>query len=241
LCFKVSDARLILQDQHDEGSGRGTRLHYRIVEPTRLLAYAQRLQAIAQAGIAYANNHYDLERYEAIRVVSVSLLQELTDEPYEKIVRVFASETGYPTPKVDVRAVVFRERNEMLFVKEKIDQGRWTLPGGWADIGYSPNEVAIKETQEETGLLVKPVRLLALLDKRKHAHPPQPWYVYKLFIQCEIEGGELIRDTPETADARWFRLEEFPVRELSSDRVTESQLRALFKFADNPDLPALCD
>jgi ADP-ribose pyrophosphatase YjhB (NUDIX family) len=211
------------------------------MESTELLRYAQRLQAIAQAGIAYPTTPYDLERYQEIRSLSVKLLQELTDEPFEKIVRVFASETGYQTPKVDVRAVLFQGENEILLVQEKIDQNKWTLPGGWADVGYTPYEVAVKEAQEETGLLVRPVRLLALLDKREHPHPPQPWYVYKVFIQCEIEGGELQQDTAETVGARWFRRDELSSIELSTDRVTVSQLEAVFPFAVNPNLPALCE
>lgn len=211
------------------------------MESTQLLIYAQRLQAIAQAGIAYATTAYDLERYEEIRVVSVKLLQELTDEPYEKIIRIFASETGYQTPKVDVRAVLFRGDDQILLVREKSDHGRWTLPGGWADIGYTPFEVAVKEAQEETGLLVRAVRLLALYDKRKHSHPPQAWYVYKLFIHCEIQGGQLVQETSETAGAQWFTLEELAAIELSADRVTESQLASLFEFAKNPKLSALCD
>ena len=211
------------------------------MQPGKLLIAAQRLQAIAQAGIAYATTAYDLERYEEIRAISVDLLQELTDEPYEKIMRVFASETGYQTPKVDVRAVMFREGNQVLLVKEKSDQDRWTLPGGWADIGYSPFEVAAKEAQEETGLHVRPLRLLALFDKRRHPHPPQPWYIYKAFIHCEIEGGELLQETTETAGARWFTPDELPAIKLSTDRVTESQLTTLFSFAENPELPTLCD
>jgi ADP-ribose pyrophosphatase YjhB (NUDIX family) len=208
---------------------------------TRLLQYAKTLQAIAQAGLAYPSSPYDVERYDAIRALSVKLLQELTDESYEKIVRVFASETGYQTPKVDIRAVLFRNTNEILLVKETIDHGRWTVPGGWADVGYTPFEVAAKEAQEETGLIVHPVRLLALFDKRKHPHPPQPWYVYKLFIHCEVTGGELQQETAETAGARWFRQEELAAIELSTDRVTLSQIEALFPFAQNPHLPALCD
>src|ERR1700691_5267 len=98
-----------------------------LMDSNRLLMHAQRLQAIAQAGIAYGTSEYDLERYEEIRGISVDFLQELTDEPREKIIRTFASETGYQTPKVDVRAVLFRGDNEILLVKEKNDQGRWTL------------------------------------------------------------------------------------------------------------------
>ena len=211
------------------------------MKATELLTYAQRLQAISQAGLAYATSPYDLERYQEVRMLSARLLQSITDESFEKIIRVFASESGYQTPKVDVRAVIFRGVDELLLVKEKIDKGRWTLPGGWADVGYTPFEVAAKETLEETGLVVRPVRLLALLDKRLHAHPAQPWYVYKAFIRCEIEGGTLAQDTTETAGARWFRKDDLSALELSTDRVTESQLLSLFSFAEQPDLPALCD
>ena len=208
---------------------------------TQLLEYAQRLQAIAQAGIAYHTNQYDLERYQELRALSAKILEELTDEPFEKIVRVFASETGYPTPKVDIRLVMFRGDNEVLLVQEKVDHNNWTLPGGWADVGCTPFEAAIKEAEEETGLRVKPVRLLAVLDKRKHPHPPQPWYVYKMFIQCRIEGGELKQVTPETCGARWFGKDELPRIQLSTDRVTLSQLENLFRFAVDPTLLPLCD
>ncbi|MGA7412889.1 MAG: NUDIX hydrolase [Bryobacteraceae bacterium] len=211
------------------------------MEPSKLLLCIQRLQAIAQSGIEYATNAYDLERYQEVRTLSARLLEELTDEPYEKIIRVFASETGYQTPKVDIRAVLFRGIDEILLVKEKLDQGRWTLPGGWADVGCTPFEVAVKETQEEAGLIVRPMRLLALLDKRKHTHPLQPWYVYKVFIRCEVEGGELLQETAETEGARWFRRDELSSLELSTDRVTQSQLITLFRFAENPDLAAICD
>ncbi len=211
------------------------------MEPMQLLRYAQRLQAIAQAGLAYPTSRFDVERYQEIRLLSAHLLKEITEEPLEKIIRVFAEETGYQTPKVDVRAVLFRGTDEVLLVKEKIDQGRWTLPGGWADVGCTPFEAAAKEAQEETGLQVKPVRLLALFDKRKHPHPPQPWYVYKAFIQCEVMGGELMQETAETAGVGWFRQDELPRLELSVDRVTLSQLDALFPYAGQPRLPALCD
>jgi ADP-ribose pyrophosphatase YjhB (NUDIX family) len=211
------------------------------MKATELLTCAQRLQAIAQAALAYATSPYDLERYQEVRTLSVRLLQAVTDEEFEKIIRVFASETGYQTPKVDVRAVLFRGIDEMLLVKETIDHGRWTLPGGWADVGYTPFEVAAKEALEETGLVVKAVRLLALWDKREHPHPPQPWYVYKAFVRCEAIGGSLAQETSETTGARWIRKDELSTIELSTDRVTHSQLVTLFQFAEQPQLPALCD
>jgi ADP-ribose pyrophosphatase YjhB (NUDIX family) len=207
-----------------------------------LLLYAQRLQALAQAGLAYTENAYDVERYEEIRAISVQLLHQLVpDEPLEKLTRLFASETGYQTPKVDVRAVLFRDQKEILLVQEKIDGNRWALPGGWADVGYTPFEVAVKETEEETGFLVEARRLLALLDKKNHPHPPQPWYIYKAFVLCEIVGGHLLENTPETAGGRWFREEEIAGLALSVDRNTASQLHMLFEFTRNPSLPTLCD
>ena len=116
-----------------------------MMHATELLTQAQRLQAIAQAGLTYATNMYDVERYQEIRAISVRLLQELTAEPLEKIIRAFTSEDGYQTPKVDIRAVIFGGQDEILMTQEKIDGGRWTLPGGWAEIGYTPFEVAAKE------------------------------------------------------------------------------------------------
>jgi ADP-ribose pyrophosphatase YjhB (NUDIX family) len=211
------------------------------MESTELLRYAQRLQAIAQAGLAYAVSPYDVERYQEVRTLSAHLLEALTDEKFEKIISVFASESGYQTPKVDIRSVIFRDLDEVLLVKETVDQGRWTLPGGWADIGYTPREVAVKETLEETGLVVESVRLLALLDKREHAHPPQPWYVYKVFIECRIVGGTLLQETSETSGVRWFRRDELSSIDLSRDRVTLDQMMLLFQFAGKPDMPAICD
>jgi ADP-ribose pyrophosphatase YjhB (NUDIX family) len=206
-----------------------------------LLSQAQRLQALAQAGLAFTTDSYDRERYEEIRAISVRLLGALTDEPIEKIIRVFASDEGYPTPKVDVRAVILREGPEVLLVREKADSHKWTLPGGWADVGYSPFEIAGKEAFEETGLVVRAVRLLAVFDKRKHPHPPSPWYVYKIFIQCEVEGGTLVQKTQETTGARWFREDELSSIELSTERTTASQLQTVFRLGTEPHSTTLCD
>jgi ADP-ribose pyrophosphatase YjhB (NUDIX family) len=208
----------------------------------RILEAAKRLNALAQAGLTYSTNAYDLERFEEIRAISVEMLNELTDEPIEKIAPLFAAGEGeYPTPKVDIRAVVFRGNNELLMVQEKIDGLKWTLPGGWADVGYTPSEVAVKETEEETGLHVKPGRLLAVFDKRVHPHPPQPWYVYKFFIRCEVTGGEIRTGIHDIGEVRWVKREELSHIPLSTDRVTASQLGMLFTFVTNPEAPALCD
>ena len=143
---------------------------------------AKRLQAVAQAGLEYSDNKYDIDRYQQIRQLSLEIMHDFTGMDMEKLVGVFASEKGYQTPKVDVRGVVFRE-DKILMVRETID-GNWSVPGGWADVGLTPFEVASKEVFEESGLMVDPVRLLAVLDKKCHNHPPDLFHIYKIFILC---------------------------------------------------------
>jgi ADP-ribose pyrophosphatase YjhB (NUDIX family) len=197
---------------------------------------AKKLQSIAQAGLEYGADKYDLERYQMIRDISVNIMRHYTNAPKEKVIDLFASETGYQTPKVDVRGVVFRD-DKILMVKEGVDE-KWTLPGGWADVGYSPFEIAEKEVYEEAGLKVKPVRLLTVLDKLKHAHPPDVYHVYKLFILCEDLGGE-IKSGMETLDVKWVsRIDRLP---LSTPRITQEQINLMFNYLDNPEKEVMCD
>jgi ADP-ribose pyrophosphatase YjhB (NUDIX family) len=200
------------------------------------LNIAKRLQSIAQAGLEFGADKYDLERYQMIRDISVEIMQHYTDAPLEKIIELFASEKGYQTPKVDVRGVVFRN-GKILMVREGVD-GNWTLPGGWADVGYTPFEVTQKEVWEEAGLEVKPVKLLAVFDKIKHPHPPDKYHIYKMFILCHDLGGD-IKPGMETLDAKWVRRnEKMP---LSTPRITQEQIDIMFEYFDNPGKEVLCD
>ncbi|MBN2485385.1 MAG: NUDIX hydrolase [Bacteroidales bacterium] len=200
------------------------------------LHIAKRLQSIAQSGLEYGYDKYDLERYQMIREISVEIMQNFTDAPVEKIIGLFASETGYQTPKVDVRGVVFRQ-GKILMVREGID-GNWGLPGGWADVGYTPFEVAQKEVWEEAGLKVMPQRLLAVFDKAKHPHPPDRYHVYKIFILCDDLGGD-IKPGMETLDVKWAgRDERLP---LSAPRITQNQIDTMFEYFDNPAKAVMCD
>ncbi|MGI8386908.1 NUDIX hydrolase [Robertmurraya sp. P23] len=194
------------------------------MEP-KWLEWAKQLQSIAQAGLTYSKDVYDIERFEMIRDLSVEILSCYTDVSMTKIKDLFANETGYATPKVDIRAVVFRE-NKILMVKEKND-GAWSLPGGWGDIGFTPSEVVVKEVQEESGFDVRPLRLIAVLDKKCHPHPPAPYHVYKMFIQCEIIGGKA-KEGMETSEVAFFAEDELPP--LSIERNTESQIRMAFEY-----------
>ena len=205
------------------------------------LGIAQRLQALAQAGLAYDPHVYDAERYQEILALSQKMLGHLTGLPIPFFQQAVAAERGYPTPKADVRAVIFRGSDEILMVREKSDGGRWSLPGGWADVGCTPFEVAVKEVREETGLTVQAERLLALWDMRRHPHPPQAFSIWKAVILCRVLDGELQAETPETTEARWVARGELAQLDLSTGRITVPQLERLFAHALQPDLPAECD
>lgn len=201
-----------------------------------LLAIARRLQAISQAGLHYAQDPYDRERYEECRTLGARLLAKATGETSEQLSPRFFQEAGHPTPKIDVRGVVLRE-GRFLMVREKID-GLWTLPGGWAEVGLSPADNAVKEVFEESGFEVRPVRLLAVLDRMRHSHPPAFFHLYKVFIQCEIIGGEPTTSI-ETTEIGFFAPEALPP--LSQNRVTEAQLRRLYALIRDPLAPPVFD
>lgn len=200
------------------------------------LDWAKQLQSIAQAGLTYSNDVYDLERFELIRQISIEILSEQTGVKMENIKDLFANETGYATPKVDIRAVVFKD-NKILMVREKLD-GDWSLPGGWADIGLTPSEVAVKEVKEESGFDVKVTKLLAVQDKKCHPHPPSPFHVYKMFIQCEIIGGQPMEGI-ETSAVEFFSENELPP--LSIARNTKNQIEMAFKNLNNTQEPVYLD
>lgn len=200
------------------------------------LDIAKQLQSIAQAGLAFSDNKYDIDRYQQLKDISLKMMNEVTDIKIEKLNNIFSAEKGYQTPKVDVRGVVFRE-NKILMVKETID-GLWSIPGGWADIGLTPFQVAEKEVREESGLVVKPLRLLAVLDKKSHAHPPDLFHIYKLFIYCREKGGTL-QPGMETSQVAFYGIDELPP--LSTTRITKEQIEMLFDFQNHPDKPAICD
>lgn len=186
----------------------------------------KRIQALAEIGLHYSLNNYDTERYEEIQEICLEMLEQLTDTPLPKIKAVIQENNGYKTPKVDVRAVVFNSEGQILLVQEKADGG-WTLPGGWADIGYTPRMIAEKECFEEAGLTVKARKLLAVFDKTAQQMPPAFEYVYKLCILCD-PVDDRIATGPETDNVGWFNENEIP--ELSKPRTIESQIHLMFKY-----------
>ncbi|OQY02932.1 MAG: hypothetical protein B6I20_06110 [Bacteroidetes bacterium 4572_117] len=168
-----------------------------------------------RTGIRFTKDDFDKQRFEELRELSVKIMAQLTDAKLEKIRGLFTDETGFQTPKVDIRAVVLNS-GKILFTKENSDN-KWSLPGGYADINYSPNEIAEKEVFEETGLNVKASRVLAIIDTNKHKFPPLEYHFYKIVILCDLVDGNL-RGSDETVESKFFDFDKLP--ELSIKRNT---------------------
>lgn len=189
------------------------------------LNLAKRIKALADTGLVFTQNEYDIARYEELKEISFEMMELITHQPIKEIKQFYGKVIDYPTPKVDVRGIVLNEKNEILLVKEKADNC-WTPPGGWGEVGLSPSENVIKEVKEESGLNVKVERLLAVFDKKCHPHPPQPYYVYKLLFHC-IPVGELnFAPDCEILDIGFFPIHQLP--DLSVDRILESQLKTAY-------------
>jgi ADP-ribose pyrophosphatase YjhB (NUDIX family) len=155
----------------------------RPVDAPSWLAWARALQSIAQAGLTYSRDEYDLERFRDVRRIGAEIAAAATGEEPRGIEDFFASASGYPTPKIDVRAAVIVE-GRILLVRER-DDGCWSMPGGWADIGESAAESAVRETREEAGMQVRAMKLIALYERERHGHPVHPEFSYKAFFACE--------------------------------------------------------
>jgi len=200
------------------------------------LTRAREFQSIAQAGLAYSTNEYDLDRYKQILSLAAEIMAEGSGEPIERIEKLFANETGYLTPKIDVRGAVFQD-SRILMVKELIDAGKWTLPGGWGDVNNTPRENVEREVREETGLQVKATKLAAVLDRTKQGHTIAPHYSYKLFFICDVVGGNF-ETSLETGESRFFSENELPTEEeLSLSRIRLSQIHRMFEHLRHPELP----
>lgn len=203
------------------------------------LDWAKRLQAIAQTGLAYAKDQYDVERYRRVGQIASEMMSACsTSISSARLVDIFSCEVGYATPKIDVRAAVF-SRDALLFVKERSD-GAWTLPGGWADVGDSPSVAAVREVKEESGYDVVARKLAAVYDRDhpRHGHPPMAYHVYKLFFLCELVGGAA-KTSVETQEVAFFGEDRLP--NLSVPRVTAGEIAHLFGHHRHPEWPTSFD
>ena len=186
------------------------------------LEWAVELQALAQAGLHYGHDKYDLERYERIRQIAAEMLARQTDLPLEKITDLFCNETGYQTPKLDTRAAIF-QGEKILLVQE--NDLRWSLPGGWVDINVSVGENTVKEVREEAGLEVTAGLVIAIQDRNRHNQPLSAYGICKIFVLCSVLGGSF-QPNLETVDSGYFPLDGLP--ELSTEKVTREQIKMCF-------------
>jgi ADP-ribose pyrophosphatase YjhB (NUDIX family) len=195
---------------------------------------ATRLKTISQAGKEFAKDNYELKRHEDIEHITAEILAAHTDIDAPQIERMLQKDTGYPTPKVDSRGVVFKD-NKILLVKEIADGG-WTLPGGWCDIGMTPSQNVEREVWEESGFEVKATKLLAVYDRNAQGHkPPYIFDIYKMFFLCEITGGEA-KTSNETSDVRFFAKDELP-ETFSIARTLPKQIELFYEYLNDPNKP----
>ncbi|OXU15523.1 NUDIX hydrolase [Sedimentisphaera salicampi] len=195
------------------------------------LEIVKELKTISQAGKKFAEDNYELQRHKDIERIAAQIGSEFTGNTTEQILDMFQSDTGYPTPKVDSRGVII-EDDKVLLVKE-IEDGGWTLPGGWCENGMKPSENVVREVWEESGYQTRAEQLLAVFDRDSQGHfPPYPFNIYKLFFRCRIVGGKP-EASEETSDVAWFSKDQIPP--LSSQRTTEKQLKLFFDMAGSQE------
>lgn len=187
------------------------------------LQWAVELQAIAQSGIFYGKDKFDLERYERIREIAAEMISCKTEIPMDKVKNLFCNDVGYQTPKIDTRAAIFQD-GKILLVHEA--NGTWSLPGGWCDVDLSVEENTRKEVKEEAGLDVRVKRVIAVQDREKHNLPIYAYKVCKIFMQCEVIGGAFTPNI-ETTGFAYFGLEELP--KLAEEKNNKEQIEMCFK------------
>ena len=195
----------------------------------KILDWAVELQSIAQSGLYYCNDRFDIERFERIREIAAEMLQLKSGCSMEQVKNLFCNETGYQTPKMDTRAAIFEE-DKILLVQES--DGRWALPGGWVDVTLSVGENAVKEVMEEAGIHATAESIIAVQDKDRHNPPQQIHKTCKIFVLCTGHGGTF-QSNCETTASGYFSIEDLPP--LAEEKTTQEQIQMCFDAARDPD------
>ena len=204
------------------------------------LRQAREIQAIAQSGLAFTRDPYDRERFEALRALAARMMAQGGSLDAAALLDLFVAERGYATPKIDVRGAVFDQQHRLLMVREIADGGRWTIPGGWADVNQTASECVLREIGEESGYEARIIKLALLQDRARQGHQPAGIFsIYKLFFLCALTGGEA-RASLETSEVRFFAEAEIPA-DLSTGRILPHQIARLFAHHRAPDLPTEFD
>ena len=201
------------------------------------LDWARQLQAIAQSGLAYEAGPYHAERYELVRRIAAEIMAAGGGGEVAGLEASFAAEIGHATPKLDVRAAAFRD-DDVLLVHERLS-GLWTLPGGWADVGDTAAESAVREAREESGYTMRAIKLVALHDRERRSAHPHRWYIYKATFLCELTG-----EAPADADGEILAVEFFGEHDLpplDANRTPPELLELCFTHWRERSLPTEFD
>lgn len=193
-----------------------------------IVNWAVELQFLAQNTLTFSKNKFDIERAERLREISCEMLSYKYNTPVDTIKKIFANEVGYKTPKIENRAAIIKD-NKILLVREQIDN-KWSMPGGYQDVNRTIRENVIKESSEEAGALVKPIKTIALLNYNKHHDYSFPLGMLKVIVLCEYVSHSF-EENSETAEAKFFSLDELP--ELSANRTTIHQINMAFDCYNN--------
>lgn len=200
---------------------------------------AVRVAALAQNGLTFSKNPFELDRFKKLREVAAELFALLTERPVGELRMELGREAGYVTPKVEVRGALVDDHDRLLLMREVVD-GRWSLPGGFADPLDTPSEAVVREVREETGYGVEVVKLLGCWDRDRRGHTPKmPVSIYKLFFLCRATGSQQPPDELETLEIGWFGMDDLP--ELSPGRVNRWELQRVLAHHRNPSLPTEFD
>lgn len=189
------------------------------------LKLAIEIQSLAQNGLEYSNNVYDIERYKRLREIAAEMLEMKTGISVEKVKDLFCNETGYQTPKLDTRAAIFKD-NKILLVHE--NNGTWSLPGGWVDVLETVKSNTIKEVKEETGLDVITKKIIAIQDRNNHNKPIYAYGVCKIFVLCDVIGGKFEKNI-ETTETEYFSIDNLPL--LAEEKNNKEQIEMCFRAA----------
>ena len=207
--------------------------HNNLYEPW--LGWAKELQFLAQCGLAYSQNKFDIERFERIREISSEMISYKSGISKEKVKYLFCSETGFQTPKIDTRAAIFKD-GKILLVQE--NNGKWSLPGGWCDACESVKSNTEKEAREEAGVDVEAERIIAIQDRKRHNLPVYAYDIIKIFVLCRLIGGEFKKNT-ETLASGFFDEDNLPT--LAEEKNNPEQIKMCFEFFKNSSMITLFD
>ncbi len=200
------------------------------------LEWAREIQQLSQTGLAFAVSDYEKQRYKRLTEITAEIVAHHTSLEKEAVEKVLMKQPGYATPKIDVRAAVI-EDDKILLVQE-ISDGRWAMPGGWADVGDIPSEVAVRETKEESGYEVKPTKVIGVYDANRLGGQLEFFHAFKIVFLCELIGGEAAT-SDETQEVSFFNFDDLPP--LSLNRTNDKHINEILAHLKDLQRPTYFD